>query len=46
MKPQPSSRHTHAASAEADACRMEHGISPEAFEKLRRSIERQGEEVK
>lgn len=32
--------------AEADACRMEHGISPEAFEKLRRSIERQGEEVK
>ena len=32
--------------AEKDACRMEHGISPEAFEKLRRSIERQGEEVK
>ena len=32
--------------AEADACRMEHGISPEAFEKLSRSIERQGEEVK
>ena len=32
--------------AETDACRMEHGISAEAFEKLKYSIERQGEEVK
>ena len=32
--------------AEADACRMEHGISAEAFEKLKYSVERQGEKVK
>ena len=32
--------------AAADACRMEHGISAEAFEKLKYSVERQGEKVK
>lgn len=31
--------------AETDACRMEHGISAESFEKLKQSMERQDKKV-
>ena len=31
--------------AEVDACRMEHGISAESFEKLKQSMERQDKKV-